>query len=111
VWSLDAEAGRAWLSRSQTKPAPRMALVDSIIFKNPRWAEQEGFHLFHTVHRAWEVHGLIREKWLGPWFGAEFVGYPTSDQYPLNDGTGRVRNKFQNGTMTLDPASGVVTVP
>jgi len=39
------------------------------------------------------------------------LGYPTSDQYPLNDGTGRVRNKFQNGTMTLDPASGVVTVP
>src|SRR5205085_6426894 len=60
---------------------------------------------------TWEVHGPIRTFWANQGWETGALGYPTSDQFALNDGTGRVRNNFQHGTITYNPSNGQVTSP
>jgi len=57
---------------------------------------------------AWEVHGLIRQKYAELGWERSSLGYPTSNEYAVPEGR---RNNFQRGTITYDAASGQVTVP
>lgn len=58
---------------------------------------------WHPSTGAFEVHGLIRERWRA--MGAEMstIGYPTTNESTTPDGVGRY-NHFQNGSIYWTPA-------
>jgi uncharacterized protein with LGFP repeats len=60
-----------------------------------------------AVGGAHTVHGAIRNAWAAQ--GAENgrLGYPTSDEIPLNGGAGQI---FQGGTITYYPTTGRTSI-
>lgn len=54
---------------------------------------------------AFEVHGLIRDKWRDVGWEAGAVGYPISDERTTPDGAGRY-NVFQRGSIYWHPSTG-----
>jgi hypothetical protein len=54
---------------------------------------------------AWEIHGLIREKWASLGYEQSALGYPISDEMPTPDGAGRL-SRFQGGTIYWTPDRG-----
>jgi uncharacterized protein with LGFP repeats len=54
---------------------------------------------------AWEVHGLIRQRWILLGAGRSVVGYPITDERPASDGLGRFNN-FQYGSVYWTPQTG-----
>jgi hypothetical protein len=58
----------------------------------------------HTLPMAFEVHGLIREKWAE--FGWEnFLGFPVTDELPVAGGRGRASD-FERGVIAWTPQTG-----
>jgi hypothetical protein len=57
---------------------------------------------------AHQVGGAIRNKWESLGWENSSLGYPTSDEYDISGGR---RSNFQNGTITWNASTGVVTVP
>ena len=53
---------------------------------------------------AYEVHGLIRDKWAQLNWEAGILGYPISDETAASDGVGRY-STFQNGTIFWAPST------
>src|SRR5262245_55794350 len=60
------------------------------------WTQQTG---------AYEVHGLIREKWAALAWERGFLGYPLTDETATPDGSGRF-NHFQRGSIYWTPQTG-----
>jgi hypothetical protein len=60
---------------------------------------------WHPSTGAFEVHGLIRERWRAIGGEMSLLGYPTTDESPTSDGIGRY-NHFQNGSIYWTPATG-----
>lgn len=60
---------------------------------------------WHPATGAFEIHGLIRERWRT--MGAELsrLGYPMTNESTTPDGVGRY-NHFQNGSIYWTPATG-----
>lgn len=56
--------------------------------------------------KAYEVHGLIRDKWAALGWERSFLGYPTSDERPTADRRGRY-SEFEHGMIVAHPVSGV----
>ncbi len=56
---------------------------------------------------AHEVHGDIRGLWAHMGWERSFLGYPTSDELPTEDGTGRY-SEFQHGSIYWSPATGAL---
>ncbi|GAA0597883.1 hypothetical protein GCM10009416_40140 [Craurococcus roseus] len=54
---------------------------------------------------AWEVHGLIRDKWASMGWERSFLGYPVTDETKTPDGVGRF-NHFQGGSIYWTPQTG-----
>jgi hypothetical protein len=54
---------------------------------------------------AFEVHGLIRDKWAELGWEAGFVGYPITDETPTPDNAGRY-SVFQGASIYFSPATG-----
>ncbi|HEY5924294.1 MAG TPA: hypothetical protein VIV11_21605 [Kofleriaceae bacterium] len=54
---------------------------------------------------AFEVHGLIRDKWKELGWEAGLLGYPITDETGTPDGVGRY-NVFQGGSLYWSPATG-----
>ncbi len=54
---------------------------------------------------AFEVHGVIRDKWKELGWEAGFVGYPITDETPTPDGVGRF-NVFQGASIYWSPSTG-----
>lgn len=54
---------------------------------------------------AFEVHGLIRDKWAELGWEVGLLGYPITDETPTPDGIGRY-NVFQGGSVYWSPATG-----
>ncbi|MEO8053153.1 MAG: hypothetical protein ABI833_22335 [Acidobacteriota bacterium] len=56
---------------------------------------------------AHEVHGSIRNLWASMGWERSFLGYPTSDELPTEDATGRY-SEFQHGSIFWSPATGAL---
>lgn len=54
---------------------------------------------------AFEVHGVIRDKWKELGWEAGVLGYPITDESPTPDGAGRF-NHFQGGSIYWSPETG-----
>ena len=54
---------------------------------------------------AYEVHGLIRDKWADLGWEQSFLGYPITDELTTPDGIGRY-NHFQAGSIYWTPDTG-----
>jgi uncharacterized protein with LGFP repeats len=59
----------------------------------------------HVFPFAFEVHGLIRDKWASLTWENSFLGFPTSDETPVAGGRGRA-NTFEGGTISWTPNTG-----
>jgi uncharacterized protein with LGFP repeats len=55
---------------------------------------------------AHAMTGAIETAWIRQGYEVGPLGYPTSDTYPVTDGTAQ---NFQGGILTLDSATGQVT--
>lgn len=60
---------------------------------------------WHPKTGAFEVHGLIRQKWSKLGWERSFLGYPTTDEEKTSDGAARY-NQFQFGTIVWHPKLG-----
>ncbi len=121
AWSIHGLIRERWLSMNAEASVLGYPVTDEKStadgkgrfnhFKNPRLGDQQGSMYYTPALGAHEIHGPIRDKWMS--LGAEksSLGYPTSDQYVMDDGTGALRNNFQHGTITYNVSSGVVTIP
>ena len=121
AWSIHGLIREKWLAMKAEASVLGYPVTDEMStadgkgrfnhFKNPRLGGQEGSIYFTPPLGAHEVHGPIHDKWMS--LGAErsSLGYPTSDQYVMDDGTGALRNNFQHGTITYNVGSGTVTIP
>jgi uncharacterized protein with LGFP repeats len=58
---------------------------------------------------AFEVHGLIRDKWAALGWEQSFLGYPTTDESVTPDTRGRY-NHFQNGSIYWTPQTGAFEI-
>jgi hypothetical protein len=54
---------------------------------------------------AFEVHGVIRDKWAALGWEVGFLGYPITDETSTPDNVGRF-NVFQGGSIYFSPATG-----
>jgi hypothetical protein len=60
---------------------------------------------WHPSTGAYEVHGLIRERWRTMGAELSLLGYPLSNESTTPDGIGRY-NHFQKGSIYWTPATG-----
>lgn len=60
---------------------------------------------WHPSTGAFEVHGLIRDRWLAMGGTSSMLGYPMTNESATPDGVGRY-NHFQNGSVYWTPATG-----
>lgn len=60
---------------------------------------------WHPSIGAYEVHGLIRDRWLAMGGEMSLLGYPMTNETAASDGVGRY-NHFQNGSIYWTPATG-----
>jgi uncharacterized protein with LGFP repeats len=67
----------------------------------------EGSIYWTPTTGAWEVHGLIREKWKSLGWETSALGYPVSDEYAV---TGGRESEFQKGYITYNASTGALTV-
>lgn len=58
---------------------------------------------------AFEVHGMIKQKWSQLGFERSILGYPVSDELVTDDGRGRYSN-FQGGSIYWSPETGAFEV-
>jgi uncharacterized protein with LGFP repeats len=67
--------------------------------------EFDGAAIYWHLNEAYAIGGALREKWNT--VGAEGgpLGYPTSDELPVNKNNGRYNN-FENGTITWSGLTG-----
>jgi uncharacterized protein with LGFP repeats len=72
-----------------------------------RKGNTEGSIYWTPTTGAWEVHGLIREKWKSLGWETSALGYPVSDEYAV---TGGRESEFQHGYITFNAATGALTV-
>jgi uncharacterized protein with LGFP repeats len=71
-----------------------------------RFQEFQGGSIYwHPDVGAFEVHGLIRDKWRALGAEAGSAGYPTTDERFTADGVGRV-SRFTGGIVYWHPATG-----
>lgn len=66
---------------------------------------QNGSIYWSPETKAYEVHGLIRDKWASLGWEQSFLGYPITDELPTPDGRGRY-NHFQGGSIYWTPQTG-----
>lgn len=64
------------------------------------WSPQTG---------AFEVHGMIRDKWASLGWEWSVLGYPTSDEIPTADGVGRY-SRFEHGWIYWTPQTGAFEI-
>lgn len=60
---------------------------------------------WHPQTGAYEVHGLIRDRWRAMGGEMSVLGYPTTNESTTSDGIGRY-NHFQKGSVYWTPATG-----
>ncbi|MEX3959985.1 LGFP repeat-containing protein [Trinickia sp. EG282A] len=71
-----------------------------------RYNHFQGGSIYWTAATgAFEVHGLIRDKWASMGWERSFLGYPLTDESGTPDGVGRF-NHFQGGSIYWTPATG-----
>ncbi len=66
---------------------------------------QNGSIYWHPQTGAWEIHGMIRDRWLALGGAGSFLGYPTTDETAARDGVGRF-NDFERASIYWHPATG-----
>jgi len=66
---------------------------------------QNGSIYWYPNAGAFEVHGLIRDKWAELGWERSVLGYPLSDELDTADGQGKY-TKFQNGRIYYHPTYG-----
>lgn len=59
----------------------------------------------HSLPFAFEVHGLIRDKWASLGWENSFLGFPLTDEIPVAGGRGRA-NTFEGGVIAWTPTTG-----
>ncbi len=64
---------------------------------------------WHPNTGAFEVHGLIREKWASLGWEKSPLGFPITDETATPDGAGRY-NHFQGGSVYWSPATGAFEI-
>jgi hypothetical protein len=60
---------------------------------------------WHPSTGAFEIHGLIRDRWRAMGAEMSMLGYPTTNETATLDGVGRY-NHFQNGSIYWTPRTG-----
>jgi len=71
-----------------------------------RFRHFQGGSIYWTPNTgAWEVHGLIREKWAKFGWETGWLGYPLTDETITPDGIGRF-NHFEHGSIYWTPNTG-----
>ena len=68
---------------------------------------ERGSIYWHPSIGAFEVHGVIRDKWKDTGWEAGQLGYPISDEYEVSVGR---RNDFQRGAIVWNASTGVASV-
>ena len=66
---------------------------------------ERGSIFWSPEHGAYEVHGVIRDRWAALGWEAGVLGYPVTDEYTPADGLGHV-NDFERGSIYWQPAFG-----
>jgi uncharacterized protein with LGFP repeats len=66
---------------------------------------ERGIIVWTTSLGAWEVHGLIHDRWVALGREKSVVGYPITDEKGTPDGVGRY-NVFQRGSIYWSPSTG-----
>jgi uncharacterized protein with LGFP repeats len=59
----------------------------------------------HVLPLAYEVHGLIRDKWASMGWENSVLGFPTTDETSVGGGRGRA-NTFESGVISWTPNTG-----
>jgi uncharacterized protein with LGFP repeats len=59
----------------------------------------------HIIPAAYEVHGLIREKWAELGWENSFLGFPIRDENDAGAGRGRI-SRFEGGVILWSPTTG-----
>ena len=70
---------------------------------------QNGSIYWYPCIGAFEVHGLIRQKWAGLGWEKSALGYPKTDELTTPDGIGRFTH-FQHGSIYYHPTHGTFVV-
>jgi len=66
---------------------------------------ERGIIMWTTALGAWEVHGLINDRWVALGREASVVGYPITDERIPPDGIGRY-GVFERGSIYWSPSTG-----
>jgi hypothetical protein len=73
-----------------------------------RYQSFQGGSIYWTPNTgAFEIHGLIREKWGQLGWENSCLGYPISDEEPSSDGWDR-QSRFQYGIIKWSPSTGAL---
>lgn len=75
-----------------------------------RYNHFEGGSIYWTPEwGAFEVHGLIRQKWADLGWEQGFPGFPVTDELSMPDGSGGRYNVFEHGVVTWFPGQAHAT--
>src|SRR5207302_1070502 len=59
---------------------------------------------------AWSIHGTVRAKWASMGWERSVLGYPTADETPTPDGTGRFNYFSRHGAIYWTPRTGAWSI-
>jgi uncharacterized protein with LGFP repeats len=109
AWPIYGAMRTAWArNRSQTGPLGYPVTDQIALAGGGRYQKFQGGYIFWTASTgAWAVHGPIRTAWARTGSQTGPLGYPTSDE---TISSGKRRQSFRGGTITVDVATGRVTI-
>lgn len=97
-----------WMAKGGSEGFLKFPTTDELVApdKTGRYTHFEGGSIYwHPAIGAYEVHGLIRNKWESMGWEKSQLGYPLSDEMTLEDGIGRF-STFQGGRIYYHPDHG-----
>ena len=97
-----------WMAKEGPNGFLKFPTTDELVVPDQvgRYSHFEGGSIyFHPAIGAYEVHGLIRNKWQSMGWEKSQLGYPISDEMTLADGIGRY-SAFQGGRIYYHPDHG-----
>jgi len=97
-----------WMAKGGSEGFLRFPTTDELVApdKVGRFVHFEGGSIYwHPAIGAYEVHGMIRNKWESLGWEKSHLGYPLSDEMTMEDGVGRY-SAFQGGRIYYHPDHG-----
>jgi hypothetical protein len=97
-----------WMAKEGSDGFLKFPTTDELVTPDQvgRYTHFEGGSIYwHPAIGAFEVHGLIRNKWESLGWEKSRLGYPLSDEMTMEDGIGRY-SAFQGGRIYYHPVHG-----